>query len=140
MAKNWNEADENLLRRKVQEWNDKSQQIDMGFLAKRLNRTEEAIYLKAYRMKLPLRPQCARPTMRRIMELKFGDVTLFQANRQFYVATGISQKRWPSLLYGYEEPTQDEIERVANYLHIDQRDWIRFVKDFQMNLFDGKDS
>ena len=128
MAKNWNEADEKLLRQKVDEWNEKSQPIDMGFLSKRLNRTEEAIYLKAYRMRL------------RIMELKFGDISLFQANRQFYAATGISQKRWPALLYGYEEPTQDEIERVACYLHIDQRDWIRFVKNYQMTLFNEQDS
>lgn len=140
MAKNWNDTDEKLLRRKVNEWNEKGLPIDMGFLAKRLKRTEEAIYLKVYRLRLPLRKQCARPTMRRIMEFKFGDITLFQANRQFYAATGISQKRWPALLYGYEEPSQDEIERVANYLHIDQRDWARFVKEYQMNLFDDKDS
>lgn len=43
MAKNWNGADEDLLRRKVNEWNAKGQPIDMGFLAKRLKRTEEAI-------------------------------------------------------------------------------------------------
>ena len=140
MAKNWTEADEGLLIKKVNEWNEKGEPLNMEYLARRLKRTVEAIYLKAYRLRLPLRPQCARPTMRRIMEFKFGDVSLFQANRTFYQATGISQKRWPSLLYGYEEPTQDEIERVANYLHIDQRDWIRFVKNFQMNLFDGKDS
>ena len=73
--------------------------------------------------------------MRRIMEANFGDITLFTANRQFYQATGISQKRWPALLYGYDEPTQEEIERVADYLHIDQRDWVRFVKDYQQQLF-----
>ncbi len=135
MAKNWSTADEDLLRRKVNEWNQKRQPLNMEFLARRLKRTEEAIYLKAYRLRLPLRPQCARPTMRKIMELKFGDVSLFQANRAFYQATRISQKRWPALLYGYEEPTQDEIERVASYLHIDQRDWIRFIKEYQQQLF-----
>lgn len=135
MAKNWNREDEELLRRKVCEWNEKGQPINMEFLAKRLKRTEEAIYLKAYRMRLPLRAQCSRPTMRKIMEMKFGDITLFQANRQFYASTGVSQKRWPALLYGYEEPTQEEIERVADYLHIDQRDWIRFVREYQMKLF-----
>lgn len=135
MPKNWNATDENFLVRKVKEWNDTGQPINMEVLARRLKRTEEAIYLKAYRMRLPLRQQCARPTMRRIMELKFGDITLFQANRLFYSSTGISQKRWPALLYGYEEPTQEEIERVANYLRIDQRDWIRFVREYQMKLF-----
>ncbi len=140
MPKNWNSEDERLLSKKVNEWQRKGEPVDIAFLAKRLNRSQEAIYLKAYRMRLPLRPQCARPTMRRIMEMKFGDITLFQANRQFYNSTGVSQKRWPALLYGYEEPTQDEIERVANYLHIDQRDWIRFVKDYQLTLFDGQDS
>lgn len=140
MPKNWNQEDENLLTKKVAEWHRKGEPVNIAHLAKRLNRSEEAIYLKAYRMRLPLRPQCARPTMRRIMELKFGDISLFQANRQFYAATGISQKRWPALLYGYEEPTQDEIERVACYLHIGQRDWIRFVKNYQMTLFDGQDS
>jgi len=124
MAKNWTASDESFLT-----------PLDMGYLSAWLKRSEEAIYLKAYRMRLPLRPQCARPTMRLIMQSKFGDITLFTANRQFYQATHISQKRWPSLLYGYEEPTQEEIERVATYLHIDQRDWIRFVKDYQQNLF-----
>lgn len=136
MARNWSKADEELLKNKVKEWNEKGQQLDMSYLSRILKRTEEAIYLKAYRMRLPLRSQCVRPTMRRIMESKFGDITLFVANRQFYHATGISQKRWPSLLYGYEEPTQDEIERVANYLRIDQRDWIRLVGDYQLSLFD----
>lgn len=140
MAKNWNEADEDLLRKKVNEWHRNNEPVNIGFLAKRLNRSEEAIYLKAYRMRLPLRAQCARPTMRRIMEFKFGDISLFQANRQFYSSVCISQKRWPALLYGYEEPTQEEIERVANYLHIDQRDWIRFVKEYQMTLFDGQNT
>lgn len=135
MAKNWNGADEELLISKVKEWNEKGQPINMEFLAHSLKRSEEAIYLKAYRMHLPLRPQCARPTMRKIMELKFGDISLFQANRTFYQATNISQKRWPSLLYGYQEPTQDEIERVASYLHIDNRDWIRFIKEYQQQLF-----
>jgi len=135
MAKNWTASDESFLRKKVGEWHEKGTPLDMGYLSAWLKRSEEAIYLKAYRMRLPLRPQCARPTMRLIMQSKFGDITLFTANRQFYQATHISQKRWPSLLYGYEEPTQEEIERVATYLHIDQRDWIRFVKDYQQNLF-----
>ena len=136
MAKNWSRADENLLSNKVKEWSEKGMPLNMEYLSRILKRSEEAIYLKAYRMRLPLRAQCARPTMRRIMESKFGDITLFAANRQFYQATGISQKRWPSLLYGYDEPTQDEIERVAAYLHIDQRDWIRLVGEYQLSLFD----
>ena len=135
MAKNWSKADEEVLQKKVREWNEKGVPLDMEYLARFFRRTVEAIYLKAYRMHLPLRAQCARPTMRRIMESKFNDITLFTANRQFYQATGISQKRWPSLLYGYDEPTQEEIERVADYLHIDQRDWVRFVKDYQQQLF-----
>lgn len=135
MAKNWSKVDEEILQEKVMEWNEKGVPLDMEYLARLLCRTVEAIYLKAYRMHLPLRPQCARPTMRRIMEAKFGDITLFTANRQFYQATGISQKRWPALLYGYDEPTQEEIERVADYLHIDQRDWVRFVKVYQQQLF-----
>lgn len=135
MAKNWSMADEEMLRSKVREWHEQGRPLDMAYLSTVLHRTEEAIYLKAYRMKLPLKPQCARPTMRKIMQTKFGDITLFSANRQFYQSTRISQKRWPDLLYGYAEPTQEEIERVATYLHIDQRDWIRFVKDYQQNLF-----
>lgn len=138
MPKNWTETEEQTLQRVVQEAMSTGKQADIGYLALVLHRSEAAIYLKAYRMHLPLRPQCARPTMRLLMQSKFGDITLFTANRQFYEATRISQKRWPKLLYGYEEPTQREMEAVADYLHIDQRDWIRFVNNYQCTLFNGQ--
>lgn len=132
MAKNWTKSEEETLRRMIDD------KIKIEKIAKYLLKSETAVYLKAYRLRLPLKAICKRPAMRLMMEAKFGDVTIIQANRRFYEETGISQKRWPSLLYGYEEPSQDEVEAVAKYFNMTHNEWARFCDVLQLKLnFDG---
>ena len=129
MAKNWTRQEEDSLRRLV------ASKVSVEQMAHFLGKSEQAVYVKAYRMRLPLKDMCERPTMRRILEEKFGDVTIIQVHRQFYEQTRISQKRWPDLLYGYAEPTQEEIEAVARYFRITTEEWARFVTVRQLKLF-----
>ena len=129
MAKNWNKSEVDTLIRCVK------QKMDVEHIATALNRPANAIYLKAYRMHLPLREMSPRPIMRQMMEAKFRDVSLFVANRDFYDAVGISQKRWPALLYGYETPTNDELRSVARYLRFEVTDYERFILNEQLEMF-----
>ena len=108
--------------------------VEIEKIAKYLGKNENAVYLKAYRMRIPLKDLCPKPTMRLIMEKKFGDVSIIQVHRNFYEKTLISQKRWPKLLYGYLEPTQDEIEAVARYFNIDQSFWAQFLTAVQLSI------
>lgn len=130
MAKNWNKTEEEVLVRMVKE------KSPIEKIAKILDKSENAVYLKAYRLRIPLKEICPRPTMRRILEAKFGDVTIIQVNRSFYERTGISQKRWPKLIFGYEEPTQDEIVAVAKFFKMTYEEWARFLDVIQLNMFE----
>lgn len=130
MAKNWTREEEQALIRMVKD------KVPMEKLSKYLNKSENACYLKAYRLRIPLRDLCPRPTMRKILEAKFGDVSILQMNRKFYEQTGISQKRWPKLQFGYEEPTQDEIVAVAKYFNMTNEEWTRFLNVIQLTMFD----
>lgn len=128
MAKNWTREEESILTRMIKE------KIDIEKIAKCLRKSENACYLKAYRLRIPLKDMCPRPTMRMILEAKFGDVSIIQVHRTFYEKTLISQKRWPRLLYGYDEPTQEEIEAVAKYFNIDQAFWAKFLTAVQLSF------
>ena len=128
MAKNWTRGEEESLVKMIKD------KLSIHKIAKYLGKSENATYLKAYRMRMPLKELCARPTMRQIIEAKFGDVTIIKVNRRFYEETMISQKRWPKLLYGYEEPTQDEIVAVARFFKMTTEEWARFVKVRQLTM------
>lgn len=129
MAKPWTKSDIETLKRMVAEHN------SVDSIALVLHRPANAIYLKAYREHLPMKQQHKRPLMRLMMEAKFRDITLFNANRDFYAAVKISQKRWPDLLYGYECPTPEEIRSVARYLNFSADEYERFIENKQLELF-----
>lgn len=128
MAKNWTRQEEDAMVRMIRD------KVEIEKIAKYLGKSDNAVYLKAYRMRVPLKSLCPRPTMRLIMEKKFGDVSIIQVHRYFYEKTLISQKRWPKLLYGYCEPTQEEIEAVARYFNIDQSFWAEFLTAVQLTI------
>lgn len=129
MAKPWSKTDIECLKRMI------AAKSSVDEIAMVLHRPANAIYLKAYREHLPMREQHKRPLMRLMMEAKFRDITLFTANRDFYAAVRISQKRWPDLLYGYECPTPDEIKSVARYLNFSVEEYERFIENKQLELF-----
>lgn len=128
MAKNWTSSEENTLRKMI------ADKMPIEKIARYLNKSENSVYLKAYRLRIPLKDMCRRPTMRMMIEAKFGDVTILQVHRNFYEKTRISQKRWPKLLYGYEEPTQDEVEAVAAFFNMTHNEWVRFYNVVQLSL------
>lgn len=130
MAKPWSNIEVKQLKELV------ALKTSMESIAAILHRPIAGVYLKAYREHIPLKPQHPRPMMRMMMQAKFRDITLFTANREFYRETGISQKRWPDLLYGYACPTQDEMKRVARYLNFEPRDYERFLTCKQLDLFE----
>ena len=128
MAKNWTREEESIMERMIIGGE------EISSIARYLRKSENAVYLKAYRMKIPLKALCPRPTIRLVMEKKFGDVSIIQVNRNFYEKTGISQKRWPKLLFGYIEPTQDEILAVAEYFKIENKLWAEFLTAVQLQF------
>lgn len=67
-------------------------------MARVLNRTEMAVYLYAYRHRIALRQTVKNPLMRNLVEIKFGNVEYFHPTKEFYKKTGISQRRWVSLV------------------------------------------
>lgn len=129
MAKPWQPSELMTLKRMIEA----KRPVDEIALA--LHRPANAIYLKAYREHMPMKEQHKRPLMRLMMEAKFRDITLFSANRDFYAAVKISQKRWPDLLYGYECPTPEEIKSVARYLKFTPEEYERFIENKQLELF-----
>lgn len=130
MAKPWTKAEVEALKRMIGE------KTNIDVIATALHRPINAIYLKAYREHIPMKPQHHRPLMRLMMQAKFRDITLFQANRDFYIAVNISQKRWPDLLYGYECPTPEEIKSVARYLNFEPYEYEKFIQNKQLELFE----
>lgn len=131
MAKksNWTEAEDALLRQHVGK-------KTLSEIAELLGKPENAVYLYCYRHGIPLRERLTNPMMRNLLTIKFGDPDYFTPNRDFFTRVKISQKRWASLQWGYTQPTQDELRRVAIELNFSVEETFRLMDSRQLNLFD----
>lgn len=127
---NWHPDEDKILREEVKK------NTPLKEIAKRLNKTEEAVYLYCYRHFIPLRKQVKNPMMRNLLQIKFGNVELFRPNKAFFEKVGINQKRWAFLIFGYVQPTQDELLRVARELNFSVDETFKLLDSRQLDLFD----
>lgn len=58
----------------------------------------------------------------RILEERIGRPELFKPDRQFYLATGIRQRRYGQLLRGDKKPTDREIQSFCNQVNCSDLD------------------
>lgn len=132
MAKksNWSPVEDKLLRELLADGS------PLSDIALALQRTEDAVYLYCYRHHIPLRPRLKNPMMRRLLQIKFGDPDFFHPNKAFFSSSGINQKRWSDLAWGYTQPTQDELMRVAKILNFSIDEAFQLMESRQLNLFD----
>ena len=127
---NWTILEDTILREELEK------KTALKQIAARLNRTEEAIYLYCYRHHIHLKEQLKNPLMRRLLIIKFGSPELFKPNREFLLRVGIGQKRWTSLAWGYAQPTQNEMLKVAKELKFTVEETFELMEARQLNLFD----
>lgn len=73
--------------------------------------------------------------MVRLLEVKFVHPEYFHATRSFLQTVRIGQRRWQSLYWGYEQPTEEEIRRVALALNFNVEEALKLLDARQMNLF-----
>jgi hypothetical protein len=73
--------------------------------------------------------------MRRLLEIKFGNPDFFHPSKDFFRQTGINQKRWTELAWGYEQPTQDELKRAAVILNFTVEETFKLMEARQLELF-----
>ena len=74
--------------------------------------------------------------MRKMLIIKFGSLELFKPNREFLLRVGIGQKRWTALAWGYTQPTQDEMMKVAKELKFTVEETFELMEARQLNMFD----
>lgn len=131
MAKksNWTEEEDALLRHYVGEKTLKE-------IAEMLQKPENAVYLYCYRHNIPLRKRLQKPMMRNLLAIKFGQPEYFSPDKAFFARVRIGQKRWASLSWGYIQPTQDELMRVAKELNFSVEETFQLMDSRQLNLFD----
>ena len=127
---NWSPAEDATLRSELEK------KTPLKDIADMLCKTEDAVYLYCYRHDIPLRPRLNNPMMRNLREIKFGRPELFHPDRDFLIRVGINQKRWSELAWGYVQPTQDEMMRVAKELNFTVEETFKLMDSRQLDLFE----
>ena len=128
---NWTQQEDTILREELEK------KTSLKQLAIRFNRSEEAIYLYCFRHHIPLKEQLKNPLMRKMLIIKFGSPELFKPNREFLLRVGIGQKRWTALAWGYTQPTQDEMMKVAKELKFTVEETFELMEARQLNMFEA---
>lgn len=126
---NWSSAEDHYLREQL------SKNVPLNRIAEGLKRSEDAVYLYCYRHHIALKPRLKRPMMRMLLEIKFGNPDFFHPSKDFFRMTGINQKRWTELAWGYAQPTQDELRRAANTLNFTIDEKFKLMDARQLELF-----
>ena len=131
MAKksNWTVLEDASLREQL------AKNVPLATIAESLGKSEDAVYLYCYRHHIALRPRLKNPMMRRLLEIKFGDPDFFKPNKGFFHQTGINQKRWAELSWGYVQPSQDELKRAAVALNFTVEETFKLMEARQLDLF-----
>ena len=127
---NWTQREDTILRDELEK------KTPLKTIATMLNRSEEAIYLYCFRHHIHLKEQLKNPLMRKMLIIKFGSPELFKPNREFLLRVGIGQKRWTALAWGYTQPTQDEMMKVAKELKFTVEETFELMEARQLNMFD----
>ena len=126
---NWSAAEDKFLREQL------SEGLSLKSIAASMGRSEDAVYLYCYRHHITLKPVLKNPMMRRLLEIKFGNPDFFHPSKDFFRQTGINQKRWTELAWGYEQPTQDELKRAAVILNFTVEETFKLMEARQLELF-----
>lgn len=131
MAKksNWTVLEDNKLREQL------ALNVPLADIAASLGKSEDAVYLYCYRHHIALRPRLKNPMMRRLLEIKFGNPDFFKPGKGFFHQTGINQKRWSELSWGYVQPTQEELKRAAVALNFTVEETFKLMDARQLELF-----
>ena len=131
MAKksNWSPSEDQFLREQL------AKNVPLNSIAESLKKSEDAVYLYCYRHHIALRPRLKNPMMRRLLEIKFGDPDFFKPNKGFFHQTGINQKRWAELSWGYVQPSQEELKRAAVALNFTVEETFKLMEARQLDLF-----
>lgn len=131
MAKktNWTDNEDQLLRREL------GNKLSLKDIAEMLGKSEDAVYLYCYRHNIPLKRRLERAMMRKLLEIKFGEPEYFHPTKTFLARVGINQKRWAELSWGYAQPTQNELMRVAKELNFTIEETFKLMDSRQLDLF-----
>ena len=97
-------------------------------------RSAEAVQLYMYRHHLPVRRQLRKAIVPEMLRLKFGDATMFAPNKAFYGRIKVSTQRWNKLRFGYDQPTQEEIVRIARALNMQPDEMLKLQDAMQLEL------
>lgn len=127
---NWSPAEDRVLRDELEK------HTPLKDIASLLDKTEEAVYLYCYRHNIPLRIRLKNPMMRNLLEIKFGTPEFFRPGKEFFLRVGINQKRWAELSWGYIQPTQHEMMRVAKELNFTVEETFKLMDARQLDLFE----
>ena len=126
---NWSTTEDQFLREQL------AKNVPLNSIAVSLKKSEDAVYLYCYRHHIPLKPRKKNPMMRRLLEIKFGNPDFFHPSKDFFRQTGINQKRWTELAWGYEQPTQEELKRAAVILNFSVEETFKLMEARQLELF-----
>ncbi|MEG1861018.1 MAG: hypothetical protein RR206_04935 [Bacteroidaceae bacterium] len=127
---NWSADEDAFLRTELEKHS------SLAEIAHAMNKSQTAVYLYCYRHFIPLRQQVKKPLMRLLITVKFGSFEIFKVNRDFQAKVNIGQKRWSALFYGYAQPTQDELMRVARAINFSKEDTLKLLDVRQLDLFE----
>lgn len=126
---NWSQEDKDFLMKN-------RRRMTVKQMAEALGRSETAVKLFMFRNRLPVGRQVKCPTVVHLLQIKFGDEKWFTPNREFYEKVKIGQRRWQQLAWGYTNPTEEELKRIAHVFNMQEEDWVKLLDASQLNLFD----
>lgn len=115
----------------------REQNLPLKEIASRLNKTPEAVRVYMTRHRMPIKEKVNCPIVEKLVCGKFVNAKWFTPDREFYELVKISQKRFSDLLNGYNNPTIEEMKRIASVLKFSPDDYLEFFQSRQLNLFES---
>ena len=129
-GKGWSKEEDNLVRKCAG-------MMSFESIAERLEgRSALSVQLYMHRNGIPTRRVLARPIVKLMIQIKFGDENWFAPNKSFYQKVGIGQQRFQNLSKGYDQPTQDELIRISRVLNMQLDEMLKMQEATQLDLFE----
>lgn len=102
-------------------------------MAKELGRTPMSVRQFTIRKRMTVGRTVKRNILQELLKTAFKHPEDFRPSKTFYGETGIGQKRFWALYYGYKAVTQKEYYAVADYLGVTREE---AFASRQLNLFE----
>lgn len=105
-------------------------------IGERIFKSGRAVRLYMYRNHIePDYKKANTCLVEKMLNIKFGNAKYFSPDRQWFEKAKIGQKRFALLRRGKEQPTEDELKKIAKAIQMSTDELFELFKSRQLELF-----